>query len=61
MGFYVFIVMCTMQKVDTHLIYKVVCCVCAFVCDHWTQKKVTGKRKVTVDAEKSDEKKIRRP
>jgi hypothetical protein len=29
--------------------------VCAFVCDHWTQ------RKVTVDAEKSDKKKIRRP
>jgi hypothetical protein len=24
------------------------------VCDHWTQRKVTGKRKVTVDAEKSD-------
>jgi len=31
------------------------------VCDHWTQRKVTGKRKVTVDAEKSDGKKIRRP
>jgi len=31
------------------------------VCDHWTQRKVTGKRKVTVDVEKSDEKKIRRP
>jgi hypothetical protein len=29
--------------------------VCASVCDHWTQ------RKVTVDAEKSDGKKIRRP
>jgi hypothetical protein len=28
---------------------------------HWTQRKVTGKRKVTVDAEKNDEKKIRRP
>jgi hypothetical protein len=27
------------------------------VCDHWTQRKVTGKRKVTVDAEKSDGKK----
>jgi len=25
--------------------------------DHWTQRKVTGKRKVTVDAEKSDGKK----
>jgi hypothetical protein len=31
------------------------------VYDHWTQRKVTGKRKVTVDAEKSDGKKIRRP
>ncbi len=24
------------------------------VCDHWTQRKVMGKRKVTVDGEKSD-------
>jgi len=31
--------------------------VCASVCDHWTQRKVTGKRKVTVDAEKSEGKK----
>ncbi len=29
----------------------------ASVCDHWTQKKVTGKRKVTMDTEKSDGKK----
>jgi hypothetical protein len=35
--------------------------ICASVCDHWTQRKVTGKRKVTVDVEKSDGKKIRRP
>jgi hypothetical protein len=27
----------------------------------WTQRKVTGKRKEAVDAEKSDGKKIRRP
>jgi hypothetical protein len=39
----------------------VLLCVCASVCDHWRQRKVTGKRKVTVDAEKSDGKKIRRP
>jgi len=31
------------------------------VCDHWTQEKSDGKRKVTLDAEKSDGKKIRRP
>jgi hypothetical protein len=29
--------------------------------DHWTQRKVPGKRKVTVDAKKSGGKKIRRP
>jgi hypothetical protein len=33
----------------------------AITVDHWTQRKVTGKRKVTMDAEKSDGKKIRRP
>ncbi len=38
-----------------HLIYKVTCCVCMSVYDHWTQ------RKVTMDTEKSDKKKIRRP
>jgi len=31
------------------------------VCDHWTPRIVRGKRKVTLDAEKSDGKKIRRP
>jgi hypothetical protein len=35
-------------------------CVCASVCDHWTQRKVTARIcLLPLDAEKSDEKKIR--
>ncbi len=40
-----------------YLIYKFTTSVRASVCDHWMQRKVMGKRKVTMDAKKSDGKK----